>query len=67
MKKIIAFILVLSALQINSQTFGRIEVNGKIIVESNDVAGITVFNKSSNTGTITNEKGEFVLKVALND
>lgn len=67
MKKIIALFLVLSVLQINSQTFKRIEVSGKIIVESNDIAGITVFNKSSNIGTITNEKGEFVLKVALND
>ena len=67
MKKIITLFLVLSVLHINSQTFGRVEVSGKIIVESNDIAGITVFNKSSNIGTITNEKGEFVLKVALND
>ncbi len=67
MKKIIILFLVLSTLQLSSQNFSRVEVNGKIIVESNDIGGITVFNKSSNIGTITNENGEFVLKVALND
>lgn len=67
MKKIIVLFLVISALQMNSQTFGRVEVDGKIIVESNDVAGITVFNKSSNIGTITDADGKFILKVALND
>ncbi|GAA4812601.1 hypothetical protein [Litoribaculum gwangyangense] len=34
---------------------------------TNDVEAITIFNKSSNKGTITDEKGLFVLKVALND
>lgn len=67
MKKIIILFVLLSSLNLISQNFNRKEVSGKIIVESNDVAGITVFNKSSNTGTVTNENGEFVLKVALND
>lgn len=67
MKKILLLFILTCSLNVISQNFGRIEVSGKIIVESNDVAGITVFNKSSNTGTITNENGEFVLKVALND
>lgn len=57
----------LSSIHVVAQTFNRVGVNGRIIVESNDIAGITVFNKSSNVGTITNEKGEFVLNVALND
>lgn len=67
MKKIIIIVLFLSSIHVVSQTFNRVEVSGRITVESNDVAGITVFNKSSNVGAITSEKGEFVLKVALND
>ena len=50
-----------------SQTTGRIEVTGKIVVNSDDIEGITVYNTSANQGTITNEKGEFVIKVMLND
>ncbi|UKM66302.1 carboxypeptidase-like regulatory domain-containing protein [Flavobacteriaceae bacterium GSB9] len=50
-----------------SQTISRVAVSGKIIVEDNDLAGITVFNASSNIGTVTDEDGTFSLKVALND
>lgn len=45
----------------------RVAVKGKIIVDTPDIEGVTVFNISSNKGTITNEKGEFTLKVMLND
>lgn len=67
MKKIVIIILVAFTAQINAQIFNRQEVSGKIIVESSDIGGITVFNKSSNNGTITDDNGEFVIKVALND
>ena len=67
MKNIMALLLIFTVFHVNAQTFNRIEVSGKIIVESNDIAGITVFNKSSNIGTITDEDGKFILKVALND
>lgn len=67
MKFFLILLILCSSLNIVSQNFNRQEVSGKIIVESNDVAGITIFNKSSNIGTITNENGEFALKVALND
>lgn len=50
-----------------SQNIKRVEVSGKIIVEGNDVAGITVFNTSSNNGTITDEEGMFKIQVTLND
>lgn len=50
-----------------AQTLNRIEVTGKIVVDSDDKFGITVFNKSSKLGSITDEKGEFAIKVALND
>lgn len=50
-----------------SQDISRIEVKGKIIVDSPDIEGVTVFNMSSNKGTITDAKGEFALRVAIND
>ncbi|WNH13310.1 carboxypeptidase-like regulatory domain-containing protein [Thalassobellus suaedae] len=67
MKKIITLFLILSALNMTSQTFSSIDVKGKIMVESNDVAGITIFNTSLNKGTISNENGEFTLTVRLHD
>jgi hypothetical protein len=50
-----------------SQDFKRANVEGKIIVESSDLGGITVFNASANVGTITDDNGEFTLAVRLND
>lgn len=67
MKKILLFLITITCLSATAQKFQRVKVDGKIIVEGNDVEGITVFNTSSNKGTITNEKGEFVIEVALND
>lgn len=67
MKKLLLLIITLTSFTITAQKFQRIKVDGKIIVEGNDVEGITVFNTSSNKGTITNEKGEFTIEVALND
>lgn len=49
------------------QSIARIEVAGKIIVNTDDLEGVTIFNASSNKGTITNALGEFKIKVALND
>lgn len=68
MKKTILFLLLIFlSLSINGQTIKRVEVNGVILSKINDVEAVTVFNKSSNSGTITNKKGEFNIKVALND
>ncbi|TWO33202.1 hypothetical protein E1J38_004710 [Seonamhaeicola sediminis] len=50
-----------------AQIVNRIEVEGVIYADANDVEGITVYNSSSNVGTITNEKGEFRIAVAVND
>lgn len=52
---------------VNGQDFNRVKVTGKISVESDDVSGITIFNATSNKGTITDEKGEFTIAVRLND
>ena len=40
---------------IHGQIVERMEINGRIIVDVNDVEGVTVFNTSSNKGTITNK------------
>ena len=50
-----------------AQDVQRIEVNGRIIVDSPDIEGLTVFNASSNKGTITDEEGKFSILVTLND
>lgn len=49
------------------QEIDRIEISGKIVVQSEDKEAITVFNSSSNKGTITDEEGRFNIEVALND
>jgi len=50
-----------------AQSVERVEVFGKIIVDSPDVEGVTVFNTSSNRGTITDQEGKFSIMVTLND
>jgi len=67
MKKIVLFLSVLISCNVFSQDFERITVKGQIIVESSDIAGITIFNKSNNAGVITDENGEFILQVRTND
>lgn len=49
-----------------SQTISRVEVTGKIIANS-DVEGVTIFNTSSNKGTIADIDGNFTLEVGLKD
>jgi len=50
-----------------SQDINRIEIFGRIVVDSVDVEGVTVYNTSSNKGTITDIDGYFSIEVALND
>lgn len=50
-----------------SQNVKRENILGKIIVEGNDIEGITIYNTSSKKGTVTDAKGNFILSVALND
>lgn len=67
MKKIIYFIVCFCSIHLHSQDVFRTDVQGKIIVEHSDISGITIFNASSNKGTITGNNGEFEIAVALND
>ncbi len=51
-----------------AQQVQRVEVSGRITAPAGeDVEEISVYNISSEKGTITNAKGEFKLKVAEND
>ena len=68
MKRLLLFTLLFSSFfTISAQDVERIEISGKIVVDSNDLEGITVYNSSSNKGTVTDENGKFLLNVALND
>ena len=50
-----------------AQDIKRVLVEGQIIVDYPDLEGVTVFNLSSNKGTITNKEGKFAISVFLND
>jgi hypothetical protein len=50
-----------------SQDIKRIEISGKIVVNSEDLENVTIFNASSNRGTLTDENGKFKIEVALFD
>ncbi|WP_426431251.1 carboxypeptidase-like regulatory domain-containing protein [Winogradskyella sp. HB-48] len=67
MKHIVLIIICFFTISIYSQDVERISVNGRISVASEDKEGVTVYNSSSNKGTITDENGDFEIKVALND
>lgn len=68
MKHILFFLsFFVSSLFLFAQDDSRIEVKGKIIVDVENLENITIFNKSSNKGTITDSIGNFKIRVALND
>lgn len=50
-----------------AQNDSRIEISGKVIVDSNDVEGLTVTNITSNRIAVTDFEGEFSINVTLND
>ncbi|MFT4848022.1 MAG: hypothetical protein ACI83B_000547 [Sediminicola sp.] len=67
MKKLLPLLVFCISFLAISQDVKRENVTGKIIVEGNDIDGITIYNSSSNAGTVSNEYGEFTIAVALND
>lgn len=67
MKFFLPFVLILVSFFTYSQDIKRENIYGKIIVEGNDIEGITIYNYSTNIGSVTNENGEFTITVALND
>jgi hypothetical protein len=67
MKQVLLFLFSFFTITALSQDIDRILINGKIIVSTEDKEGVTVYNSSSNKGTITDEDGYFKIRVALND
>jgi hypothetical protein len=68
MRRIIYLLILLFPLtHVLSQSVNRVEIEGKVFSKNNEVESVTVYNMSSNRGTITNENGEFKIEVALND
>ena len=69
MKKLLLFLFLITNVgTLTAQTINRVEISGRIIVmDTEDVEGVTVYNASSNTGTVTDENGEFKIKAGLLD
>jgi hypothetical protein len=67
MKKSLLLLLLLISFTVSSQVSKRIKVDGKIIVEGQDVNAITVFNTSTKQGVVTDQNGEFSIEVGVND
>jgi len=67
MKKLLPLLVFCISFFAVAQNIERVNVDGKIIVEGNDIEGISIYNSSSEVGTVTNEKGEFTIAVASQD
>lgn len=67
MKKLLTLFIFCICITAISQDLKRENIQGKIIVEGNDIENITIYNSSSNTGTVTDENGKFTIAVALKD
>jgi hypothetical protein len=67
MKKLLPLFLFCISFFAFSQDIKREKIKGTIVVEGSDLEGITIYNSSSSSGTVTDEKGEFIIAAALND
>ncbi len=67
MKKTLLLLFSFYAFMAFGQDRERIAINGKIIVQSQDKEGVTVYNTSSNKGATTDKDGYFRISVAVND
>lgn len=68
MQKLLLFILLFSPFSVFSQQIERVMVAGNITAPpGEDLGAISIYNVSSQKGTITNEIGEFNLEVGVND
>ena len=68
MKKILLSLLLLCSLYGWTQEDGRVKIKGVVLVPNgDDREGITVYNTSSNTGTITDSEGTFTIAVKEKD
>ena len=61
------FLLFLCTHLTNAQKVTRIEVKGIVYAKNNEVENVTIYNVSSNKGTVTDANGHFIIDVALYD
>lgn len=67
-KQLLLTFLICLPLSLFSQDVERVKINGKIKAASiEDVEGVSIYNVSSQKGTVTNEQGTFEIEVAEND
>ena len=68
MKAIITFLFCVISIGVFSQTAERFNVAGKIFApEDEDREGVSVYNKSSQKGTVSDAAGNFTIAVAVGD
>jgi len=67
MKHTLLSLFFLGSIFVTAQTIERVKVEGRIMANDNDVENVTVFNTSSNLGTITDSDGQFTISLAVND
>lgn len=65
--KLLLFLCLATTVLSFSQDIKRVEISGKIVVNSEDLENVTIYNTSSNKGTLTDEGGKFKIEVALFD
>ena len=65
--RILLCLFFLISISASSQILNRVEVTGKVIVNSEDLEGITVYNTGSKEGVTTNAEGFFTIAVTLKD
>ncbi|MDT0558351.1 carboxypeptidase-like regulatory domain-containing protein [Ichthyenterobacterium sp. W332] len=65
--KIVAFLFLVSSFTVFSQDTDRKPITGKVVVKTDELEGITVYNKSTKKGTSTDTSGNFEITVGLND
>lgn len=66
-KTVLYFFLFFPLFLLTAQNVTRVEIAGKVVVNSDDLEGITVYNTSAKRGVLTDENGLFTVSVALND
>lgn len=66
MNRLYLIIFILTSINLSAQDSG-IQLLGKITFDSLAIENVHIINKSSKTGTISDQNGEFAIKVQLND
>ncbi|WP_299782760.1 carboxypeptidase-like regulatory domain-containing protein [uncultured Formosa sp.] len=67
-KQLLILLMLFSIGTLTAQTTERVQVSGRIVVvDSEDIEGVTVYNTSTNKGTVTDKDGEFIIAAGVLD